>query len=104
MGETSRQFEERVSKHLANAANFKLESFVIRHWMSRHLTDTSAPEFKFTISSCHRDALSHQIMEALLIKEQGNLNMRQEFGTNEVIRVSACAYSWEEEAKEGERI
>ena len=54
------------------------------------------PEFKFTIISAHKDSLSRQIKEAVLIKDIGNLNLKQEFGNNEIIRIAPTTYLWEE--------
>ena len=96
IGETARQLGERVSEHKDKAEAFSKESFVIRHWMTGHGNMTQAPKFKFRIVSCHKDALSRQIKEAVLIRHKGNLNMKNEFGNNEIIRVAATTYSWEE--------
>ena len=66
-----------MSEHKIKANEYSRESFIIRHWMREHSTETVEPEFKFTIVSAHKDALSRQIKEAVLIKDIGNLNMKQ---------------------------
>ena len=55
--------------------------------MTSHYLDTHPPDFKFEAVSSHEDVLSEQITEAVLIREQGNLNQKLEFSKNELIRV-----------------
>ena len=51
--------------------------------------------FQFKVSSKHRDSLSRQVCEALQIKDQGNLNRRNEFSINEIIKLESSRYSWD---------
>ena len=51
--------------------------------------------FQFKDSSKHRDSLSCQVREALQIKDQGNLNRRNEFSINEIIKLESSRYSWD---------
>ena len=50
--------------------------------------------------SKHKDALSRQLNEALHIRKQGNLNKKQEFSLNELIRLQSSKYSWEQEQEQ----
>ena len=98
IGETSRQVGTRVYEHLNNVKNWKKESFIINHWMTSHSLETSPPEFKFRVLSKHKDALSRQISEAVRIRTRGNLNRKNEFATNELVRLESRKYTWETEA------
>ena len=95
IGETARQFGERTNEHLSKAEKFSKTSFIIDHWMEQHHLDTSPPKFKFTVLSGHRDPLSRQLKEAVMIGNAGNLNKKNEFGLNELIRLDAPRYSWD---------
>ena len=89
IGETSRQFGTWVNEHMQNMMKFKKESFIIDHWMNEHGTASIPPQFKFSIIDTHRDALSRQLQEAIFIRELGNLNRKQEFRLNELIRIKS---------------
>ena len=104
IGETSRQFGTRVSEHINNVSKWRKESFILDHWMNQHGTDTSPPLFKFEIISKHKDALSRQLCEALHIRKQGNLNKKQEFSINELIRVQSSKYSWDRDKENREAL
>ena len=71
VGETGRNFRCRVREHMSNLKNWSKNSFQIVHWMNEHAMDTDPPYFKFKIISQHKDALSHQLNEALWIINQG---------------------------------
>ena len=96
VGKTSRQLGTRVIEHMDNLKNFKRESFVIDHWMEAHGTDTIAPTFEFKVLGCHSDAFSRQLSEAIYIRLKGNLNRKNEFISNELIRLESSSYSWEQ--------
>ena len=100
IGETSRQFGTRVQEHIANVNNLKKESFIVDHWMTKHGSEPTPPVFKFEVISKHKDALSRQLNEALHIRNQGNLNKKQEFSFNELIRLQSSKYSWEQEREQ----
>ena len=100
IGETARQFGERTNEHLSKAEKFSKTSFIIDHWMEQHHLDTSPPKFKFTVLSGHRDPLSRQLKEAVMIGNAGNLNKKNEFGLNELIRLDAPRYSWDKSLQE----
>ena len=97
IGESSRQVGDRVAEHLNKAAAFHKDSFIVRHWLQEHYLDTQMPRFRFQVVRTFKDALSRQLLEAVMIKQQGNLNMKQEFRSNELIRSQTSKYSWEEE-------
>jgi len=97
VGETSRQLCGRAEEHLENARKLKLESFIVEHWCLHHGTDVVAPEFKFQVVSSHRDAMSRQLTEAVLILKQGNLNRKKEYLLNELISLQASKYTWDKE-------
>ena len=48
--------------------------------------------------SKHKDALSRQISEAVLIRTRGKLNEKCEFAEIELVRMESKKYSWETEA------
>ena len=95
IGETSCQFGTRISEHINNVCKWRKESFILDHWMNQHGSDVDPPLFKFEIISRHKDALSRQLSKALHIRKQGNLNKKQEFSINELIRVQSSKYSWD---------
>ena len=96
IGESARQIGTRAMEHINKAWNLKKDSFILEHWMLEHPTRTSPPEFSFKILSVHKDALSRQIREAVVIKDRGKLNKRDEFAINELIRLEASKYAWDE--------
>ena len=66
-------------------------------------TITQPTVFKFKVLSSHKDPLSRQIREAVTIREQGNLNKRNEYSLNELIKLECTSYAWEEARKEKTR-
>ena len=69
---------------------------MINHWMDLHPVNTSPPEFRFSIISQHRDALSRQIKEAVCIRADGTLNKRNEYALNELIQMESSKYPWDQ--------
>ena len=67
IGETSRSLYERSKEHVADAKSFKEGSHIVKHWLSSHEEDKEQPEFIFKKISSHKDCLSRQIAEAILI-------------------------------------
>ena len=96
VGETARQLGTRVSEHLDNIEKFKKESFILEHWMDEHATEGAPPKFSFKLASKHNDPLSRQLMEAVSIREKGNLNRRNEFSLNEIVKLQPSVNVWEE--------
>ena len=64
-----------------------IDSFIIDHWASVHGTQVLPPRFKFAVVSSHKDALTRQLMEAILIRKGGKLNKRIEYNSNEIIKM-----------------
>ena len=96
IGETSRVLRSRVSEHMNNLTQIKKESFGVLHWMLHHPLSPVPPCIKFKRVSSHKDALSRQLKEALLILREGTLNKRDEFSNNEVVRMETTRYTWDE--------
>ena len=97
IGETSRPIRNRVLEHLKKAEKFSPDSFIMQHWCKVHGTDTKRPGFKFKVVSSHREALSRQICEAILIEETGTLNSKSEFGMNHLCRMVTAHSPWKTE-------
>ena len=95
IGETARQVGTRAAEHINNLTQFKLDSFMLGHWLDQHPTDAVPPEFKFKIVSKHKDPLSRQIKEAVMISNQVLLNKRNEFIQNEIIKMQPSQFAWE---------
>ena len=72
---------------------------MVNHWMNCHGMSTAPPEFKFRLVNVHKEALSRQLDEAVHIRSIGNLNKKNEFAINELIRLESCKYSWDAEAE-----
>ena len=66
-------------------------------WVKAHGLSTSPPTFKFKAVTSHKDALSRQLHEAVLIKTKGTLNRKHEFASNHLIRLEYRGSEWEEE-------
>ena len=83
------------------------DSFIVQHWCTAHGTALRPPDFKFKVESSHRDALSRQICEAVMIEETGILNSKSEFGMNHLCRMVTDVGPWKTdkalEAEVGER-
>ena len=95
IGETARQLGERVEEHLRKVDLYNKDSFIVQHWMDQHPLDATHPEFEFSVLSTHKDSLSRQIKEAIVIGKKGNLNKKSEFGLNEIIRMAPSEYTWD---------
>ena len=96
VGESARHVGARILEHVQNLNNWNKQSFMLKHWMMVHGTNAQAPEFNFKILATHKDALSRQINEAVHIRARGDMNCKQEFASNELIRLESKKYSWEE--------
>ena len=103
IGETARQLGIRTAEHIEKAITLNPDSFIIDHWMNFHPTDSVPPAFKFRTVSKHSDALGRQVKEAVMIRQVGALNKRNEFAVNKIIRLEPKKYSWDE-AKELKQI
>ena len=79
------------------------KSFMLNHWMESHQTSAIPPSFSFRVISKHKDALSRQIKEAVLIKSRGNLNKKCEFASYEIVRLESKKYTWDQNVADKER-
>ena len=70
VGETARPWRERTLEHAENAEKWLPKSFILDHWMSRHGTSTTMPEFTFKIESSYTDALRRQLMGVIIMKKR----------------------------------
>ena len=96
MGETARQLGTRAMEHINNAQSLKKDSFILDHWMTEHPLETTPPRFSFKTVSVHKDALSRQVREAIVIRDRGKLNRKNEYALNEIIRLESANYAWDE--------
>ena len=94
-GETSRPARMRAFEHFKNLEDFKLDSFMLTHWLLEHKLQMTPPDFKFEVIRSFGDSLSRQIAEAVYIEQGGNLNRKSEFGHNHLYRLEARATDWE---------
>ena len=63
--------------------------------MEAHGMSIQLSKFRFKIIGIHQEALSRQLDEAINIRIIGNLNKRNEYATNELVRMESSKYSWE---------
>ena len=52
---------------MSKAATLIKDSFIVDPWMEKHYLDTSPPRFKFVVLSAHKDPLSRQLNEVIMI-------------------------------------
>ena len=97
IGETSRVLRSRVMEHINAVESLDKDSFILEHWQTTHGTEIDPPRFKFDVISTHRDCLSRQLREAILIRERGRLNRKKEYSNNELIKMEVNTYSWEQD-------
>ena len=90
IGETSRSLYERSKEHVADAKSFREGFHIVKHWLSSHEEDKEQPEFIFKKTSSHKDCLSRQIAEAILIhySKDSLLNSKNEYNLNCLARVT----------------
>ena len=96
IGETSRTLAERSSEHATLYDNLDLKSFMTKHWANEHHELDVPPVYKFEVVKQHRDTMSRQLHEALLIEKEGCLNSKSEFSSNRLARLTVEATPWEE--------
>ena len=75
-----------------NVKLFNPQSFKLEHWMLEHSTRTTPPVFTFKVLSKHTDALCRKVQKALMILHKGNINRRNDFSINEIIRMDLSRY------------
>ena len=89
IGETARPWRDRIWEHFDKAKDLKPDSIVVQHWAEQHGTQSECPAFEFKILNKFKDPLRRQICEAICIQDQGTLNRKSEFNTNELCRLEA---------------
>ena len=89
IGETARPWRDRIWEHFDKAKNLKPDSMIVQHWAEQHGTQSECPAFEFKILNKFKDPLRRQICEAICIQDQGTLNRKSEFNTNELCRLEA---------------
>ena len=94
IGETARTLRQRSTEHWNKARLWGLNSFIIRHWMTHHGTQTEPPGFKFKVLKKFKEPLGRQILEALMIIDSGTMNMKQEFGATHLCRLESSKPTW----------
>ena len=99
IGETSRPWRCRILEHVQALESRDPKSFAVRHLALSHGTTTVAPKFSFHKVISHIDPLSRQLKEAILIRDEGNMNRKDEFSNNEIIRLESNGYTWDRENK-----
>ena len=97
VGESSRALRMRVKEHWENLDNLSHKSFMVAHWMDKHSTQMTPPNFEFRIIGKYNDCLSRQLAEALFIEDRGNLNKKSEFSSNHICRLESNLPEWEKE-------
>jgi hypothetical protein len=73
-------------------------------WVLDHADLVHMPEFRFTIQSQHRDALSRQVGEAIAIMHSRDalLNSKSEYMTNCLTRVTIDERDWKKKHRENQ--
>ena len=82
--------------------NLKNDSFMTEHWQDKLGMNIDPPVLRFKSVCSFWDSLSGQLCEAILIKEQGNLNRKQKYANNELIQLETNIYSWDKESMQAE--
>ena len=103
MGETSQPIRSRVKEYLEKRNNLSPDSLIVDNWSEIQGTQMVTPELKFEVLSQHKDPLSRQLREAIIISEQGKLS-RVEFSSNELIRLDPTRYSWDDEKENNGKV
>ena len=102
IGETSRSVHERSCEHLRDAVSRSVKSHMVKHWMLDHADLVDMPEFRFTVQSQYKDALSRQVGEAIAIMHSRDtlLNSKSEYMTNCLSRVTVDERDFERKHRE----
>ena len=87
VGETSRTLMERATEHVNGAENIDLDNFITKHWAHSHSSNSECPKMKFKVLKQCKDALTRQVVEAVLIESKANLNSKSEWGRNSLTRL-----------------
>ena len=99
IGETSRSLRERSSEHIKGAKRMDEENFISKHWQSLHPEREDPPVFVFRVNKVHRDALSRELHEAVLIQkikeDECILNSKSEWNKTSLSRLCIEKDEWE---------
>ena len=97
IGETSRTLIERSREHVKCAEDLNTDSFITKHWSTRHSALNEYPRMQFSVVKQCKDAMSRQITEAIIIETKGNLNSKSEWGKNPLTRLQTDRNHWDDE-------
>ena len=73
---------------MEDAKDRKPSSHIWKHWALNHPNELVQPKFEFKVLNCHRSSLDRQIMEAIRISSDGELNSKCEWRQNQIKRIS----------------
>jgi len=88
IGETGRSLYERSREHLEDAFERKPVSHIFKHWAINHPDCKDMPRFQFKVVNCLKSSMDRQIMEAIRISTDGELNSKCEWRQNQLKRIS----------------
>ena len=98
VGESSRSLRERASEHFAGAKRMDNGNFISKHWQDYHAEDDDPPNFVFRVHSCHKDALSREVLESLMIQQVSKtdsiLNSKSEWNSTPLSRLTLEVPTW----------
>ena len=99
VGETSRSLKERSAKQINSAERLDEGSFINKHWLEFHKAKLEPPVFVFKVSKIHKDALSREIDEAVMIqyvsKTAEILNSKSEWNNVSLSRLTLSKKEWQ---------
>jgi hypothetical protein len=64
-------FDERARKHQQDAEDRSEDSHMVKHWRICHPELLTHPKFNIKVTGTNRNALSRQVVEAVLIDLRG---------------------------------
>ena len=98
VGETSRTLVERVIEHVEGAEDLNVDSFITKHWATKHDQLVKRPRVSFKVLKHCKDALTRQVSEAILIESLANYS-RAEWGRNKITRLRIDDDVWSDETE-----
>ena len=88
VGETGRSLAERAKEHRDALRNKDFSSFMLKHWSKVHSDRLEPPDFRFSVTKKHKDALGRMVHEAVLIGSKATMNSKAEWMGYRVARLS----------------
>ena len=79
---------ERSLEHLEDAHDRKPAFHIYKHWAISHPELNDMPKFNFRVLTCHKTSMERQLMEAIRISSDGELNSKCEWRQNQIKRIS----------------